>query len=81
MLCQYKNLFGEPNTGLHRYRLFNIALVDLGLTVLAAWLISWFFRVNFWITLLVLLVLGVVAHRVFCVRTTVDKLLFRQESV
>lgn len=75
-LCQYKDIFGAPNTGVHRYRIANIALVDLGLTILAAFLISRIFKTNFWLTLLILFILGIIAHRVFCVRTTIDKLLF-----
>ncbi len=27
-LCKYKNIFGAPNTGVHSYRIFNIAIVD-----------------------------------------------------
>jgi hypothetical protein len=32
LLCKYKNMFGIPNKGLHSYRIFNIAIVDLTLT-------------------------------------------------
>ena len=28
MFCKYKNIFGEPNTGLHEYRILDIAIVD-----------------------------------------------------
>ena len=31
MLCQYKNIFGEINTGVHSYRLFNIAIIKFNL--------------------------------------------------
>ena len=76
MFCQYKNFFGEPNTGAHRYRIFDIAIVDVALTILAAAIIAWFFGVSFWVTLLILFLLGIIVHRLFCVRTTIDKLLF-----
>ena len=33
MLCDYKNILGEPNKGLHKYRIFNIAIVDVLLTI------------------------------------------------
>lgn len=75
-LCQYKNLFGEPGKGVHSYRIGGIAAVDLGLTILAAFIISFLFKTNFIVTLLVLLLLGIILHRIFCVRTTVDKFLF-----
>ena len=37
MFCNYRNLFGEVNTGLHSYRLFNIAVVDVLVTLLFWW--------------------------------------------
>lgn len=76
-LCQYSNIFGEPNIGVHSIRIFGIALVDFGLTVLAGFLIARFFRLNFWWTLFALLVLGIIVHRIFCVRTTINKLFFK----
>ena len=40
MFCKYKNIFGEPNTGLHEYRILDIAIVDVLLTILAAFFIN-----------------------------------------
>lgn len=74
--CKYKNVFGEPNTGLHKYRIFNIALVDVLLTILFSYGISWYFKYPFFHTLGLMFFLGIVLHRLFCVRTTVDKFLF-----
>jgi len=75
-LCYYKNIFGKPNEGLHKYRMFNIAIIDLGLTILAAYLLAKYYNQNFAIVLFLLLLLGIVMHHIFCVKTTVDKLLF-----
>lgn len=77
-LCQYKNIFGEPNVGAHSYRLFGIAIIDTVLTILAAILLAYFFKWNLVIVLVVLFLLGIIAHRVFCVRTQVDKWLFTE---
>jgi hypothetical protein len=74
--CKYKDLFGKPGKGVHSYRIFNIAIVDVLLTILGAFIISYFMKFNFATTLLVLFLLGIILHRLFCVRTTVDKLLF-----
>ena len=76
MLCNYKNIFGEVGKGAHKYRIFNIAVIDVFFTILVAFIISYFAKVNFWITLLILFLSGIVLHRLFCVRTTIDKLLF-----
>ena len=75
-LCKYKNALGEPNKGIHSYRVAGIAIVDLGLTVLAAFAVARIFNYNLLIVLASLLLLGIFLHRIFCVRTTVDKLLF-----
>lgn len=75
-LCKYKNMLGEPNKGIHSYRLFGVAIADVIMTILAAALISYFRKQPFVSVLLFLFLLGIVLHRFFCVRTTVDKLLF-----
>lgn len=75
-LCKYKNMLGNLNKGVHSYRLFGVAIVDVIMTILAAALISYFRKQSFVTTLLFLFLLGIALHRIFCVRTTVDKLLF-----
>ena len=73
-LCAYKDLFGKPNTGLHSYRIFNIAIVDLTLTIFAAWLISKLWNYNMFSTLLFLLLSSIIIHKIFCVKTTISNL-------
>jgi fatty acid desaturase len=80
MLCKYKDALGKPKEGVHKYRIFNIAIVDVILTIILASIISWFFKLNFWLILLIVFLLGIIIHRMFCVRTTVDKLLFPNYS-
>ena len=75
-LCKYKDVFGLPNEGIHNIRVFDIAIVDVLLTIVVAFLVSYFFKINFLYSLVGLFGLGILAHRFFCVRTTVDKLLF-----
>ena len=81
-LCEYSNIFGEPNTGVHSTRLFNIAIVDVIATFIAAlffyYLINYLFNTNisYWTYLVILFLMGIIAHRIFCVKTTVDKFLF-----
>ncbi len=74
-LCQYKNIFGEPGKGVHSYRLFGVAIVDVIFTIIGAYYISKFYQFPFSYTLLSLFILGIILHRLFCVRTTIDKLL------
>jgi hypothetical protein len=75
-LCKYKNILGEPNKGIHSYRLFGVAIADVIITILAAYIISYFFKLSFVKTLLILFLLGILLHRLFCVNTTIDRLLF-----
>lgn len=76
MACQYKDLFGKPKEGIHKYRLFGIAIFDVIVTILVSILIAYIFNLNLWITLITLFLIGIIVHRIFCVRTTIDKLLF-----
>jgi len=75
-LCKYKDILGKPGEGLHSFRIFNIAIVDVLLTILAAYVISYFTKINIYYTLIGMFILGIISHRLFCVRTTIDKLLF-----
>jgi fatty acid desaturase len=75
-LCQYKNLFGEPREGIRKYRIFDIAIFDTVVVILIGVVISFVTKVNIWIVLIVLFLSGILVHRLFCVRTGVDRLLF-----
>lgn len=74
--CKYKNMFGKPNEGAHSYRIFNIAIVDVLLTIILAIIISALMNYRVIYVLIFLFLLGIFTHRLFCVRTTIDKLLF-----
>ena len=75
-LCKYKDILGKPNQGVHSYRIFNIAIVDVLLTIIAAYILSVVTKYKLIYTLLFMFMLGIISHRIFCVRTTIDKLLF-----
>lgn len=72
-LTRFKDIFGKPKEGVHRYRIFGMALVDLGLTVGAAFLLSVYFKWNFFVTFLGLMVLSIGVHGLFGVNTTLMK--------
>jgi len=76
MFCQYKNIFGKPNLGIHRYRVGGFALADIVLTIIASYIISIIIKKPFWKVLLIVFITGVFLHRVFCVRTKLDTILF-----
>jgi uncharacterized membrane protein len=75
-LCEYKDIFGRPREGAHAYRVFDIAVVDVAATVVVAYVIARAFGFVFWKSLVTLFIVGIISHRMFCVRTTVDKWVF-----
>jgi hypothetical protein len=78
MLCEYKDILGKVGEGAHSIRIFNIAIVDVLLTIITAYIIHLLTpSYRFLSVLLILFASGIILHRIFCVRTTIDKLLFR----
>ena len=79
MLCKYKNMFGKVGQGAHSIRLFDVAVVDVLMTVIVSIVINYFYpRYRLIYILGSLFIAGIILHRIFCVRTTVDKLLFKK---
>lgn len=76
LLCEYKDIFGRPREGPHAYRLFDIAVVDVAATIVVAFIVARVFGISLWKSFIAMFVIGVFSHRAFCVRTTVDKILF-----
>jgi len=79
-LCKYKNALGEPKKGIHSYRLFGVSIADVIMTLIGALILSYLFNCSFLYTAIGLFILGIILHRLFCVRTTVDKLLFPSKT-
>jgi hypothetical protein len=84
-LCKYKNIFGEPNTGIHSVRIFDFAIFDILATILGSIVIHQIIIVEWlkmndiiklWMVIVFMFVLGIILHKAFCVKTTVDKILF-----
>lgn len=73
-LCKFKDIFGKPKEGPHSYRIFNIAIVDTVLTIIIGYLISKYFKLKLINVLIVLFILSVIIHKIFCVETTLTKL-------
>lgn len=76
MLCDYRHIFGVEGQGAHSIRILNIAVVDLLATLLVGALIAYYFKFNLYLTWLVLLIVGILVHRLFCVNSTINMLIF-----
>lgn len=79
--CKYRDIFGKPNSGVHSIRLFNIAVVDLILTLLFAYVISKYTNISFISISVVLLIVSVYTHKLFCVDTTLTKFFTLSKSI
>jgi len=75
MSCIYKDSLGVPGEGFHTHFL-GFAVLDIIGTIVIAELLSYLFGWNIFITMAALFLSGIVLHRIYCVRTTVDKILF-----
>ena len=75
-----KNMFGPPRWGVHKYRVFNISLVDVALALFLAYIFKLYLfpEWNYTIVMIGTFILGIFLHRLFGVKTTVDRLLFKR---
>ena len=77
MFCKYKDIFGKVNEGVHSIRLFNIAVVDVFFTIILGIIIHYIYpNSNLTYILLILFLLGIICHYLFCVKTTINKKIF-----
>jgi hypothetical protein len=74
-LCSYRNVFGAPKEGVHSLRFLNLAVVDVVCTLIAAYIISYFSNFSFLWSSIILFALGIFFHHIFCVDTTVAKII------
>ena len=76
MLCKYRDVFGKPNTGFHSIRLLDVAILDVIGTLLIAWATSALFNAPLWLTIFLWFAIAVFMHRIFCVNTTINKIIY-----
>ncbi len=82
MFCKYKDIFGKPGEGIHSFRIFDISVFDVLVVIFLAYVVKAFVpSFSFIFILIILFVFGILVHRLFCVRTTIDKLLFDDSNV
>lgn len=76
MSCPFSNIFGKPNTGVHSYRIFGLAAIDILLTAVMAWLFARYINnYSILINLTLLWLIGVLFHILFCVKTPITEFL------
>ena len=60
MACKYKNLFGPLKTGIHSYRIYDIAVLDILVTMIVAYIISYFSKYPYLYTLVIFFIVGTI---------------------
>jgi len=79
-LCKYKNIFGEPDKGVHKYKLFGFAIVDFIATFVIVWILYMIFKsgdfnLGTYIFLCILaVIISIPIHKMFCVDTKLTNL-------
>ena len=76
--CRFKNIFGKPKKGIHRFRFMNLAMADVIFTFVLAYLLKYYIfnETHYGIILGFCFLSGIFLHRLFCVKTTIDRFLF-----
>lgn len=76
-LCKYRDIFGKPP---RETRFLNIAVPDMIAVIVAAYLITYFMYGNdfmkFLFVFTILIIIGIVVHRLFCVNTALNVAIF-----
>jgi hypothetical protein len=75
LLCKYRDSLGEPGVGMHKHVL-GLAIADIIATILLCLVIWNITKINPIIIGVSVAILTIIVHRLFCVNTTVNKLIF-----
>ena len=76
MLADLSNIFGAPGTGIHSVRLGGLAVADVVLSLVLALCITLTTGRSMISVSLCVFLAGIALHRLFNVRTTVDRAIF-----
>lgn len=72
MSCPYENILGKSNEGIHSYRIFDLAAVDLAMTLMAAWLFSRYVNTySVLVNFILLWIIGIALHLMFCIKSPI----------
>ena len=72
-LCKYADIFGKSGQGVHTH-IAGVAIVDVLATLLVAYAIAHYYHFKTWKVFMILILLSVIVHMLFCVDTTLTKL-------
>ena len=70
-ISKYKDIFGKPGTGVHQYRFKGTAIIDYLLTIIGAFIITYFTDIPLVLTTIGILLAGIIFHYLFGIRSHV----------
>lgn len=76
MFCKYKEIFGKPNEGFHKERFLGLAVYDLFGFIILVIMLSFYLKIKFSKIFLILAFVVILIHRMFCINTTLNVLIF-----
>ena len=80
-LCKYRDILGKPREGFHSVRIFDFALYDILATLVLAFVVSYLTNINYWKSLVVIMLIVIFLHWLFCVDTKLNVLLFGKTKI
>ena len=72
-LKEYKDILGKPKQGVHSYRILDVALTDYLMTIVGAFIISYYTEIPVVITTIGLFNVGILLHIIFGVPTNTTR--------
>ena len=72
---KYRNIFGIPGKGVHKYQFLDTAIVDYVLTIILAALVTYFSKIPLVLTTIFIFITGIILHILFGVQTSTLKYL------
>lgn len=70
------HIFTTPNSGINSYRICDISIFALIGTIMLAYMLCYKFSCSMLTMVLILFISGILAHRLFGVKTKIDKCIF-----
>ena len=72
---KFKNIFGLPNQGLHKYRFLNTPIIDYVFSIIGSFLLTYYTKIPADLTTIFVFSLGIISHILFGVNTNSIKYL------
>ena len=72
-MTKLKNIFGKPGTGIHSYRICDVALFDYIFVIIFCIIISCYINLSIELITIIVLIIGILLHYIIDVDTNTTK--------